>query len=138
MKEQLLSGLPESHLEVVVADKMNPSIIWLEEKKEFILDGQLYDVAKIKKVNGKILLYCLNDKKEERLLQDLSKAVKSGNDNDNDKGNKHTIKFQLSDFFWDNAENKTRPNRSGLLKHIDFAVAICSSIKEVKLPPPRA
>ncbi len=137
MKEQLMAVMPDSSLEIIDADQNNSSIIWQEDGKEFLMGDQLYDVARISKKNGKILIYCLSDKNEERLLQDLSRAVKSGNDNNNEKG-KHTIKFFLTYFVSANTEEALISNRAAQLKFVNFCVSLRSSTLEVTLPPPRA
>ena len=136
-EKQLLSTLPESSLEVIDLSADKNDIQWEEEGKEFYLRGQLYDVAKTKNVNGRTLLYCLNDKKEKQVLQDLSKAVGTGNDQSTDsKGGKHTIKFQLTDLF---AFSESAISIQEFIpqKHINFNVPIISSIKKIITPPPK-
>ena len=65
---------------------------------EFFLHDHLYDVAKKKSVNGKLIIYCYNDKKEKKLIQQLIWSVNSGGDHSaNPKNNKQTNKFQFTD-----------------------------------------
>jgi hypothetical protein len=135
-EEQLMAGMPESSLQVIDGGVNKKNIEWKEEDKEFCMDGQLYDVAKIKNVNGKTLIYCLNDKKETQLLQDLSNIIKEGIDqNAGNKDNKHTIKFQLTDYLI--TEKTIFVNKYLPQKHIGFKDHLLSIITEVNTPPPR-
>jgi hypothetical protein len=136
VKERVLAGVPDSYLEII---EQNNSIQWLEKAKEFYLNGELYDVVKIKKLKNKVLLYCLNDNKEEKVLKDFEKAIKSGiNNTDNGKSNKHTIKLPIK-LYTDHsiqllslAIHVVSQNSSSLTP------AIISSFKKVTVPPPRA
>ena len=135
-ERELLAKLPESSLELIDLAANKNDIDWEEEGKEFYLHGQMYDVAKTKDIEGKTILYCLNDKKEELVLQDLSKAVRSGNDqNADNKNGQHTIKFQLTDLFAF-TENTAIIIQPASQEHIGFKVSIVSTIKEIITPPP--
>ena len=134
-KEKLLALLPDAALKMIDANEHE--IKWEEEGKEFYLYGQLYDVAKVKIINGKKILYCLNDKKEEQVLKDLSNSVQSGTDqNTNNKPGQHLVKFQLADFilFTEKITTVYQPARQ---KHVDGTAAIVYTIKEVNTPPPK-
>jgi hypothetical protein len=90
---QIIAGLPESSLEVI---EDHGDLKWEETGKEFYLHGELFDVVKTRELNGKTFYYCLNDLKENQLNNIFDKIIQSGNGSP--KGNKFTIKFQLSDF----------------------------------------
>jgi hypothetical protein len=62
-EQQLLSTISDDQFEQINADDNLKNIVWEEEGKEFFLNGQMYDVAKKEIVNGKTILYCLNDKR---------------------------------------------------------------------------
>ena len=137
MKEQLLAELPESPLELIIQEEH--TINWEDSGKEFYLDGRLYDVAKVKKINGKIFLYCLADKKEDGLVQDMAKLVRSGSDaNNSDAAGKHSIKFQLADYIIHSTEKIIYSTGNAHQQYSDFDAALFSSIQEVNAPPPRA
>jgi len=136
IKHQLLSRLPESSLEVISLDANKQDIKWKEDGREFYLHGKLYDVARIKNVNGKSLLYCINDKKEEALLKELSKIVKAGNDRAGNKDGRYTIKFQTYDFMLA-IEKMAIPESTVSQKYFNFDLSAVSCIKEVNGPPPR-
>ena len=132
----MLNTIPETSLYTIDADTNKNNIEWEEEGKEFYLHGQLYDVATIKNVNGKILIYCLNDKKEEQLLKDLSKVVTTGNDQTGSgRHGQHTVKFQLPDYMLF-SENIATTSQAVKQKYFGNAVALVSIITDVNTPPP--
>jgi hypothetical protein len=51
--KEMLTLIPESPLEVFVVEELGDKIVWEEENKEFSIEGALYDVARIKKIDGK-------------------------------------------------------------------------------------
>ena len=134
-----MAALPESSLEIIDADINKNNIEWEEEGKEFYLHGEMYDVARVKKINGKTLIYCLNDKKEEQVLQDLAKALQSGSDqNANGKPGQHLVKFQLADLnILSTEKTSVAINQPARQKHFGYTVAIVSNNKEVNTPPPK-
>jgi hypothetical protein len=136
VKHALLSKLPESSLEIIDANAHRNDIEWEEEDKEFYLHGQMYDVAFIKIINGKKLVYCLNDSKEEDLLKSLANAVNSGNEqNSTGKHGHHVIKFQLSDFVM-LSEHTIAINEPVSVKYIDHSVTLITNLTEIFTPPP--
>lgn len=80
VREKLSGRLPEDSFISISLEDNKASIRWEEPGKEFSLHGEMFDVAKIEKKNGKIILYCLNDKKEEQVLADLSRTLKTSTD----------------------------------------------------------
>lgn len=135
-KEQLLAAVNTNQFELIDENANRGYLEWEEEGKEFSLHGQMYDVAKIVLVDGKKILYCLSDKKEDQLLYDLAKTVKSGTaDNGSGKDSKHTIKFELSDFIAI-TKNSIIKQSFAIQKYPDYAVAKYTTIKEVNTPPP--
>ena len=139
VKEQLMAMLSDDQLLQINADKNAEDIDWEEEGKEFSLHGKMYDVARIKKVNGENIIFCLNDEKEEALLKDLSKSIQSANDNTpNGKSTAHTIKFQIVDFLLPQQNKITIVAKSvAQPKYAFYNVAIATLIKEVDIPPPK-
>ena len=134
-----MAALPESSLEIIDADINKNNIEWEEEGKEFYLHGEMYDVARVKKINCKTLIYCLNDKKEEQVLQDLAKAVQSGSDqNANSKPGHHLVKFQLADLNILSIEKTSvAVNQLARQKHFGYSDITVSTTKEVNIPPPK-
>jgi hypothetical protein len=134
MEKELLSLIPESSLDVFVAEDLGNKIVWEEENKEFYIEGALYDVARIKKIDGKTFLYCINDKKEKLLLDDLANAV---NGNHGNKQEKNNIKSLLIDLVCMNDEE---PSTIFSVPSIysSFNIILVSSFEETNIPPPKA
>ena len=134
MERGLLAHIPESSLEVIVSDQVADKIEWQEKNKEFSLDGILYDVARVEKKEGKTFLYCINDKKEKQLLDNLVKAVNKNHDN---KQGRNNIKSLLLDLVCmsDEEDPKTFSVPSA---YSSFNVILVSSFEEINSPPPKA
>ena len=134
MERELLAHIPESSLEVFVAEELGDKIVWEDDNKEFSIDGVLYDVARIKKIGEKTFLYCINDKKEKQLLDSLTKAV---NANHGNKQEKNRIKSLLVDIVCLNDQEESVSFSIPLL-YSSFNVSLVSSFEEINLPPPKA
>ena len=134
IERQLLAHIPESSLEVFVAEESGDKIVWEEQNKEFSIDGVLYDVVRIKKSDGKTFLYCINDKQEKQLLDGLARAV---NANHGNKQEKTTIKSLLVDLVC-MSDEEDPGTFSSLSTYPDYNVALVSSFKEINSPPPKA
>ena len=133
IEEQLLATIPESSLEIINAEQFAGKIEWEEKGKEFSLDGILYDVVRIKKTDGKTFLYCINDKKEKQLLDNLAKAVNANHGNQQEKNN---IKSLLLDLICMNDEPESR-SFSVPSAYSYFNVTLVSSFEEITIPPPK-
>jgi hypothetical protein len=135
IKKELFSALPESSLEVIIAEEHAGAIQWQEEGNEFYLNGTLYDVVKVKKADHKTIIYCLNDYKEKHLLTKLVKTVQSGRSG---KSNKGIAKFQFPVcIISQNQANIFFPfinNLQASWVHSDLR----SSFQEINDPPPWA
>jgi hypothetical protein len=136
VKQELLSRLPESSLEIIDANANKNDIEWEEKNKEFYLHGQMYDVAFIKVADGKKLIYCINDNKEEDLLKRFANAVKSVNEQSNSgKDGQHEVKFQLSDFLIPDLQIITI-SEPVPAKYVDYSSPLINNITELFTPPP--
>ena len=134
MERELLAYIPDSSLEVFVAEEFGDKIVWEEENKEFSIEGVLYDVARIKKSDGKTFLYCINDKQEKQLLDGLAKAV---NANHGNKQENNTIKSLLVDLVCMNDDEQSTIF-SVPFTYSCFYVDLVSSFEEINIPPPKA
>ena len=133
IERELLAHIPESSLEVFVAEELGDKIVWEEENKEFSIEGVLYDVARIKKSDGKTFLYCINDKQEKQLLDGLAKAVNANHGNKQEKNN---IKSLLVDLVcMNNEEQSTFLSVPSIYSR--FNVILVSSFEEINIPPPK-
>ena len=134
IEKQLLANIPDASLEIINAEQFAEKIEWEEKGKEFSLDGILYDVVRIKKSDGKTFLYCINDKQEKQLLENLAKAV---NANHSSKQEKNNIKSLLVDLVCMNDEEQST-FFSVPSAYSRFNVILVSSFEEINIPPPKA
>src|SRR4029079_12891061 len=65
-----------------------------ENDKEFVYNGELYDVIKKKNVNGSLVIQCIKDKKETHLVDDYVKVSKETQGDASSK-NKSTVLLKL-------------------------------------------
>jgi len=133
IEKELLANIPDSSLEVINAEQFADKIEWNEKGKEFSLDGVLYDVVRSKSSEGKTFLYCINDKQEKQLLDNLAKAVNANHGNKQEKNN---IKSLLLDLVCMNDEQEpgffSNPSTYSC-----FNVTLVSSFEETNIPPPK-
>ncbi len=133
MEKELLKQIPESSLDVFIAEQYGNSIKWEEEDREFSLNGVLYDVAHIKKTGGQTFLYCINDKKEKQLLDNLVKAVNKNHDNKRGRNMKPVLPDLV---FINSIESPTIFSVSPEYTFLNFPLV--TSYKEISIPPPKA
>ena len=129
-RKELLSNVSLFMLEKIDLEKNIRSIEWEEEGKEFYLKGQFYDVKKTVTENGKTILYCINDEKEEQLVKKLGKA------SDPDK-NKSTLK--VSPVYWpaETTINIFTPFKILNQAYFTLNETALPALTEIVLPPPR-
>ncbi len=75
IKEKILNQIKEAELQVISFTD-NKEIFWEEKGKEFLFKGEMYDVVKTKRVNGKLMLYCIKDIKEKALIDNYNLVTK--------------------------------------------------------------
>lgn len=139
MKERILAGLPDSVLNIIDAGLVNRETEFEENRNEFSLGGKMYDIVKTTTQNGKVYYHCINDEKEEKLLNDfaniendLSKNKPAG------KPLRYLVKFKITDLNISEQENRPvfytvsahqwHPARKGMLTQ---------GIVRFQTPPPR-
>lgn len=135
MKAQIFSQLPESSFEVIIAEE-NKTLAWKDNGREFSLNGEMYDVAKIKIENGKTVIYCINDTKETTLLANFIKAMK--NDASNSKSGKSSLKLQFADYTINALDINTAA--AGIYSSGKFSIfnsTLYLISQETDAPPPR-
>jgi hypothetical protein len=60
---------PKKNISIIVVSKRNEeNINWIRKNKEFLYNGKLYDIIKIKKNTDNKIFYCINDSKENDLI----------------------------------------------------------------------
>ncbi len=125
IQEKLIGELKDEELEKITLADNEGYIYWEEKGKEFLYNGKMYDVVKTKTINGKIILYCLDDKKEKSLIDNYNLVTKHNSSNKKSKSNiDNSINLFLSpdennvDKHFDLAANKYSPYVSHLTKKI--------------------
>ncbi len=81
MKARILVNTPDSLLTAIVLTGNEDIIDWEEEGKEFSFKGAMYDVVRTGVVDGRTVLYCSNDEKEDQLLEQQNDITKSNTQN---------------------------------------------------------
>ncbi len=139
MKERMIAGLPDSLLQVIDAGAVKSTIEWEENGKEFSLDGKMYDVVKMMVQSGRTYYYCINDEKEEQLLNTYSKLVNAVPDNNSTgKPARNLIKFKITDL------NISEPYHGPVFYSLPLPKwivasesSLSSGIDRIQTPPPR-
>ena len=134
IERELLAHVPDSSLELVIEEDHSDKLEWEEKGKEFSLNGDMYDVARIEIKDGKTYLYCINDKKEKEILDNLVKAVNKNHDNKKERNN---VKPVLTDLIII-SQVESEKIFSDSSPYGTFNVSPVSSFREIKSPPPKA
>jgi hypothetical protein len=132
IERELLTHIPDSSLDVVIVEDWNNKLVWEEQGKEFSLNGEMYDVARIEIKDGKTHLYCINDKKEKEILDNLVKAV-----NHDSRKERNTVKPVLTDMIII-ATVEPEKTFSDSSSYGTLSISPVSSFKEITSPPPKA
>lgn len=132
VKKELLNKFESSLLEKIELEKNIQSIEWKEEGKEFYLAGQLFDVHKTVIENGKTILYCLNDKKEEELVKRMSNAAHSNKHKD-----KSLLKLIFNSCIIETPLKISTPSSDICTAFFYFDETALPADKEINVPPPR-
>lgn len=76
VKTKIKQSLNTSQLTIITIDKKQlKSIIWEEKDSEFYYCEELYDVVRVIEDSSSVIYYCINDKKEEALFEDLDAHI---------------------------------------------------------------
>jgi hypothetical protein len=75
-KYAVLNNLDESFfIKKVFSKEEFATIEWEEDGLEIAFDNDLFDVLKIEEVNNEMVVYCINDKKENQLIAHLDNHI---------------------------------------------------------------
>jgi hypothetical protein len=109
-------------------------IIWVKKDKEFIRDGELYDVVRILKSDRSVTLYCINDTREKQLLADFHKS--SGVDAGLDRIARilHKLAIPVS-VNQNNLKQTTLYSEGNILFRVNYSDT-CNGFTRVITPPP--
>jgi hypothetical protein len=135
IKEKIFQNLKDEELQSISLSD-NQNIYWEEDGKEFLLNGEMYDVVKTKTVNGKVILYCNNDKKEKALIDNYNLITK--HNSSSDKKGKNTIDNSFNLFVYHDEKNSDQYFILAANKFHSFISHLTESIDDNISPPPKA
>lgn len=137
VKRELHYAGADQFLEIMELDKIKQSIIWEEVDREFLLNGEMFDVKKTITKNGKTFLYCLNDKKEEALLKKFSTTAGQHGGKPGSNKTKHVLKLQENTYLLTSAGVCLQPLQAILQPFYFFDETPFSKPGDIITPPPR-
>ena len=129
-----MAQLPDNAFLMIDLDDNAQKVRW-EEEDEFKLYGRMYDVARIKKQNGRTIAYCYHDLKEEKLITGFQELLEK----EKHPAGKYNIpKFQHVDWIRPGASLQAAAlfPAPGAVKYFDFAEKLFSNTRKVAKPPP--
>ena len=135
IKEKIFQNLKDEELQSISLSD-NQNIYWEEDGKEFLLNGEMYDVVKTKTVNGKVILYCNSDKKEKALIDNYNLITK--HNSSSDKKGKNTIDNSFNLFVYHDEKNSDQYFILAANKFHSFISHLTESIDDNISPPPKA
>jgi len=136
--EKIASNLHDNELEIFTINieefkNGGSNIIWEEKGKEFRYEDKLYDVVRIKYADGKIQLFCLNDKKEENIIESFSNSLHKNLSLDNKLLN---ILAKIPGYFYQDISYRL-PLLTGKSFQLSTNFTYKSVVVKILTPPPR-
>jgi hypothetical protein len=135
IKEKIVSQLKEEELQVISLTD-NKQIFWEENGKEFLFNGEMYDVVKTRSVNGKMMLYCIDDKKEKALVDNYNLITKQNSSSD--KKGKSTVDNSFNLFVYQDEKNGEHFAICDLNKFYSIVPHLTQGVDDNVSPPPKA
>lgn len=137
IKQKIKLSVPENQLNIIKFEK-NQKIPWVKKGKEFIYNGNMYDVVRTENINNQTIFYCILDFKETELFANLDLQVKRNIGSNTEKNQK--INFLLKQLIKVVHISKHYPNEQNLFySYINWDIKnfiLCFSLFEIKTPPP--
>jgi len=133
IEQTIRNGLKDEELILIeISGNHTSDIIWIEQNKEFRLNGEMYDVVRIIKKYDRISYYCINDSREEKLIANFKKAHNTKKETD--KKNKTTFHLQyfpqkIVSTLFDSATEFRYPILTSMYN---------SNIIDIQSPPPKS
>lgn len=108
-----------------------------ENDHEFYYKGKLYDIIEQQVKGGKLHIRCLEDEKEESLLNKLEKVQ---HEQQNKKGNDHSLIQQLASLVFEQTTGfpELQQPATGKQTYPFYTTTVFPVTKEISAPPPRA
>ena len=132
MYARIISGVNDEEL-ISISENLN--IEWRETDKEFLLNGELYDVVRIKQKKSRRVLLCVTDEKESTILKKFERFASHDQKRSSEKANgfvKLSIP-QISEIADLSIKVDPLPASFSSL----MQPALLSLVRKIFLPPPR-
>ena len=136
IKEKILSQLKDEELKIISLSDDHQQIYWEENGKEFLFKGEMYDVVKTKSVNGKVMLYCIDDKKEMALVNNYNLITK--HNSSSDKKGKSIVDNSFNLFVYQDEKNGEQYATRDLNKFYSILPHLTQGVDDNDSPPPKA
>ncbi len=136
MKERIKNVIPSEEMIIFNFNETDyMDLVW-EDDNEFRYKGDMYDVIRIvKSENNNIRVYCIDDKKETKLLADFEKQTQNNSTDGQQKQN--IVKLFTSFYLLVKESNSFIPDKL-VLSAFDFKKSFISFIGDIPAPPPKS
>lgn len=134
-KLQLFRSLKQTELEVIELDAA--SVAWEEEGKEFLYEGEMYDVVKMEQQGDHLVLHCINDHEENKRLRELSRKIWQQQDPVTGKSNTFFKVLPVS-WYCDEPAPIVFPQFSAIPVPVTGPDALLQADLHLPSPPPKA
>ena len=132
-----IAALPDAVMLRLSLAELNASGRWEEEGKECWYKGHLYDVIRERTVDGTTWLYCLDDVREERLIEGSVHVTRANLDQPG-KQTGHTISISICDLLCETPQWIIEPLPSASKQYSSSGVhRLSSRYAMVVIPPPK-
>ncbi len=135
--ENVLTKLPLNYLTKV--DALANNFTWIESGKEFVLNGNMYDIVKSEKINNHTIYYCFSDKDEDVLLKKYDELNNEGKpvSSSSPKQGYHFTTIDLVYTAFPSFENLHLNFISNKFIHFDKNLQFPSFSGDILIPPPQ-
>ena len=125
-----------TELRFSLSDRSALAKLQWEDEKEFIFNGEMYDVIEKKTDGNELIILCVKDKKESHLVSNYERLNKETQSDPLSK-NKSTILLKLITgvFIQNNVPVISIPDFSNEKNQINLTENISPAIKEILIPP---
>lgn len=78
VKEDIFREIGDEQLTIISFTENKSKIHWEDDdQKEFVFNGEMYDIVKVVEKHGSTYLYCLIDKQEKKLIAEHNAVAKN-------------------------------------------------------------
>ena len=137
IKEKIVRKVAGNEIDTISFTDNRERIYWeTDEDNEFSFNDEMYDVVKTKTVNGKVMLYCINDKKEKELVDNYNLVTKQNSSSD--KKGKNTVDNTFNFFIYQAEKNDGLVAIRDSNKYYSIEPHLTEGVDDNTSPPPKA